>query len=633
MADVFILRSDEPGYGPALGSILTGGATLVGERYDEEGRRVIAVREGRLRANESGSGEEAGQIIIGPEFFVSAMDDYTDWREAWWREAIQNSLDAGATEVNCSVEALPDNTYRVTCEDNGTGMSKDVLRNVFMRFKGTLKQGASTGGFGEAKRLLLLPWLSYEVHTQDTLMNGSGMAYKTVDTAMRRGTRISVVMPGDRFTSHVSAVAYIGKCYAPRIKFTVSRDGDSQRVEAKLNPGKVVGTLAGVAEVRHGKEALYRHSILVRIKNPERGMALAMFSEYVDSDDVPGQLVVDIVADSVNILTSNRDAFRKWGRDGTDLGRRVSQELSVFKNDLAQDAKRVLRRGKQPERFKYIGTGKFVPELAARKRRQDRVLSALGDFEPQGKRQEVGHNEVGAHLGDSQMRQISEAIESIERDEEARAEGPSAGNAMMPPGYRQELLSSIAFRGAAHVESALRQMAWEPDFYLHSEIDGFRIPARFKPESMTYEVRRLVRLWTEVCRYVLMLLNCGREFGVGLIFSDESAAAFLKSGEDGSEEWLLLNPYNMRKSGHDLADRPLLGSKTDDDMALLFAMAVHEVTHMVDNVGIHNESFATALTYNIARTFGYEKEVYKLKRVALAAEREVSAKLRGQRKP
>jgi len=41
----------------------------------------------------------------------------------------------------------------------------------------------------------------------------------------------------------------------------------------------------------------------------------------------------------------------------------------------------------------------------------------------------------------------------------------------------------------------------------------------------------------------------------------------------------------------------------------LYAMAVHEVTHMSDGLTYHNEAFAVALTQNFAKTSGRERQL------------------------
>src|SRR3989304_5831934 len=156
--------ADQPGYGNLLSMVALGEAKLVGERYDERGVKEIAASLGKLKPN-------AQQIRIGREFFTTALRDYQDWREKWWREAVQNAVDAPATVVTCSVDEVNTETgpaIMVSVEDNGGGMDEDVLINKFLVLGGTTKAttAGSTGGFGKAKELLVLPWLRWSIHTR-----------------------------------------------------------------------------------------------------------------------------------------------------------------------------------------------------------------------------------------------------------------------------------------------------------------------------------------------------------------------------------------------------------------------------------------------------------------------------------
>lgn len=74
------------------------------------------------------------QVQIGPEFFKKAKSDYSSWRYAFVREILQNAIDSTATEISVNVEMI-DGDIRVTCSDNGCGMSEQILRTkLFSRF-------------------------------------------------------------------------------------------------------------------------------------------------------------------------------------------------------------------------------------------------------------------------------------------------------------------------------------------------------------------------------------------------------------------------------------------------------------------------------------------------------------------
>src|SRR3990172_3676700 len=133
-----IVSSSDIDYGKALALIESGEARLRGERYDESGEKLVLIEEGvgLLRPNAS--------VRIGREFFTTALRDYNDWQEKWWREAIQNSVDAGATRIQCIARSTSPEGHMmdvaeeqariaegigvtVSVEDDGGGMSEEVL--------------------------------------------------------------------------------------------------------------------------------------------------------------------------------------------------------------------------------------------------------------------------------------------------------------------------------------------------------------------------------------------------------------------------------------------------------------------------------------------------------------------------
>ena len=86
------------------------------------------------------------QADISKDFFRKERSFYSDWHEAFFRELIQNSVDAGASNIDIDIvedEAVsvfnqpkPSSglATRITVTDDGSGMSLDVLDNVY--FKG-----------------------------------------------------------------------------------------------------------------------------------------------------------------------------------------------------------------------------------------------------------------------------------------------------------------------------------------------------------------------------------------------------------------------------------------------------------------------------------------------------------------
>lgn len=618
---VYLARSGAQAFGVLRALVTAGYARQLGERYLVDGERAIVVEVGDdMRPNQEG---EEGALQMGPEFFVGALDDYRNWREAWWREAIQNGVDAGATEITCAVSRREDGTWEVSCEDNGAGMTRDTLRNVFMRLKGTAKAGG-TGGFGEAKRLLVLPWISYELHTRDTLMRGAGGSYKTFDAPERRGTRLTVVMPADNATSADLAVLYIAKCQLPGVRFNVIGATDEQtgapsgpqRIRAGLRPGELIRSLEGVADLYYDKRKTAKkyEGMVVRMQNVAQGYSLAMFVKRVP-DEVQGQLVLEITARSTEVLASNRDGFRgNWG----SLGQKLEYALEAYASELAADVKSALKKKAGLIDEKFLMGKKFqaeVPDIKAH------MLDRLGAIEPAGK-DGLSLTQIDKLMGVlAEFQEERKTVERVHVGPEAFSAGESRAE------LAKAMLEGLPVEGSRQIEAIIAQLAWEPDFFLTNTIEGYKVPKRFYPEHMTAPVRKMMKTWAELCKFVMMQLGSAEQFGVGIVIDDETGAQY-RSDQDG--HWLLLNPFV--KADPRVDDGVWMLSDWEHFM-WMYAAAVHECTHLVDSITAHNEYFASALTRNFARCSGKEKQLRKIKSIVLASERAAAEQRRAERGP
>lgn len=574
---IYLARSDSGAYGPLLAAITLGLAEDMGENIEPRGVKIQAARvKGRGKARRKNP-----TIGIGREFFVTALNDYSDWKQTWWREVVQNSVDAGSTLIELSCTENPDGTWTISATDNGGGMDEDVLLNKFLLLGGTTKVGAEgkAGGFGKAKELLILPWLRWTVHSQDTVASGTGIDYTVERGSYLNGTKVEVVMPADQHTDAPAAIAFIEKCDLPGVRFRVTQF--DQYGEQRWTPKAKLKAKNELVEIP-GKAIIYTTKVkgrkpwhmYIRVKG------IYMFEEYVG--ETPGeQVIVEITAPSIEILTANRYGFRD---------REVRREVSRLATRIAKNTQSAFETKQGIFKKKYEGGGKFRAERKAAE------ASALAEIGPIAATR-GGKTKIKAE----DLVEVSEAVEEYrEREDQAEVakRGPQAG--LPDRDLSKALLSSVEFKGAHHVEEAVRQLVWEPDFYLINKIEGFKVPKKFKPETMAPRVTKLVKVWTELCRFVLMQLGSFREFGVGLIFSEGTAAAAVY---EGGENWLLLNPYK------DVKTRKTVWSPTKaGDLKWLYAAAVHECTHMADGVYDHDEAFSSALTMNIARTAdGFKK--------------------------
>lgn len=569
---LYVVHSGSDAYFPMMGFIEAGYAALRGEVYDSAGRMVTvevttAPAEGaRVMAN----GPEKRVITIGREFFITALKDYRDWPVKWWREVVQNAVDAGAKNVALGASEQPDGTVLVSCDDDGSGMDEDTILNKFLVLGGTTKVGPSgaAGGFGKAKELLLLPWLSWRIHSRDTLVDGAGIDYSVARGSERVGTRVEVVMPADKCTDAAMALAFLEKCDLPGVRFTVN----GKVARADLRGYKLVNEVPGKAEVYFTPTKDKQSYIYVRAKG------LFMFQVYVG--EVPGFILAELTAPSIEVLTANRDGFRDY-----HVGRAIDQ----FGEKIAKDNLSALKSKQGLIRQKFEGTGKFHA-----KERASKLLEQVGPYE------------AGA-LSEQATASIAAVVEDLAAREEAAAGGrPDADLLQSIPSVTvTHVLLDQRFLGPDHVEAALKQLVWEPDFFVVNEIEGWRVPKKFFPATMTPTVLKLARTWVELCRYVMMQLGSDRAFGVGFVFSEDAAAqAITDEDRDGNAEaWIMLNPFRDPR-----ARRNLFRPAQDADLKWLYAAAIHEATHIADRISYHDESFAAALTRNMAKCAdGYRK--------------------------
>jgi HSP90 family molecular chaperone len=105
-------------------------------------------------------------IKIGADYFRRcSRNEYSQSIPTIWiREAVQNSIDAKSTRIDITLTE-----EFVTVEDNGSGMTADIILNKLLVLGGTFKENAnSTGGFGKAKEVLFFCWDEWQIDSRPT---------------------------------------------------------------------------------------------------------------------------------------------------------------------------------------------------------------------------------------------------------------------------------------------------------------------------------------------------------------------------------------------------------------------------------------------------------------------------------
>jgi len=570
--------SDSEAYGLLRSMVLSGAAELAGERFLPDGRKAVTARVmgGGRRKNPVEDEGEAYEIKLGPEFFVKVKNDYESWPVKWWREVVQNAVDAGAKNVGLGVEALGNGLNRVWCQDDGGGMSKEILVEKFLKLGATTKVGGEgmAGGFGRAKELILLPWVSWRVVTQDWEAVGAGASYRVKRLpSPSKGTLIEAYMSDAERTHSYAAMEFLQRSYLPKTKFTV--DGEPFKRELKMT--KVIRELPGKAIFYAVPSDGHNYAMYVRANG------LYMFDRYL-TKKANAVVVVELLGPSIKLMTSNRDGISDRG---------LKEEIDEFANLIAADVTSALKSKQGIVTKIYRGTGQF----AVKERTAEAVAA-------------TAHITTAAEMKKA-PEEIFKLINYMEKMDAEREEeeGPREVPVGRATAKSVETLLSVAPTDPLMLESILKQLVWEPDYYLTNEIEGFHVPKPFFPATMTPRVLRLLKVWTELCRFVLIQLGSSTQYGVGFVFSNTAGAMAAMGATD---KWLLVNPFKahgMTSGRYDYrvvvsygkSERRLLAPGKDEDLRWLYALAIHECTHVADGVDTHNEAFSSAMTMNMAR--------------------------------
>jgi hypothetical protein len=544
---LYVIRSDEPGYAEYLRAELHGAARLVREQFLEDGVIGRVYQVGPVRNP---------MVTIGPGWFQNAVRDYSNWRLKWWRECIQNSVDAGAKNIWLSVKEVAEG-FLVSCEDDGKGMTREIMMNKFLVLGETGKEEreGQIGGFGKAKELLIMPWVRWHIASGDTIMEGAGQPYEERRaTSFRKGTLLEVVMPRDLTTTTVNAMEFLNWCAVKGVRFFIN----GEQFKEKLNKGSLINQYEW-GDIYHNKKVTTGR-ICVRING------VYMFSTgYFDNS--MGTIIVETKGDSTKIFTANRDGFKN------DM---IEMILYRLANEVATEGARALQKKSKLITQIWKGTSR----MSTRERALD-VLEMIGPLPPVEK--------------DKVLVLDGSTIDGIVNFFKQMTRPGGAGAFVMPPADAGvvEIISQVPIEGQASLESFAQQLAWQPDFMVKNEIEGFSVPARFKPEKMVKKMSTLAMVWAEACRWVFLQLRREATYGVGFLFSDDARAMYVRH-EDRSE-WLLLNPYA------DSARQREYSATSEDELKDIYAMAIHECTHMSNGELQHNSSFAAALTFNMAK--------------------------------
>lgn len=266
-------------------------------------------------------------VKVPSQFFKKERNIYWNWREAFWRELFQNSSDAKARRIDIDVrEVVVDgrSIVRIAFNDNGCGMSREVLEDVYFALGETTKtNGDTVGGFGRARILTCFSMERYGLKTRNLVVEGRGAHYDLqIGTDFVQGCHLEIdidVEGGDKDTMLRYLHNYLRYCRAPKIDIYINGQlwkdwcSKGRHIRDMLAGGERFGAIYAI---KGGGR--FPGETIVRVDGT------MMFTLTHQSK---AQIVVEIDKDkALNALTAGRDAFA-CGYDGP-LATFI-QELSV----------------------------------------------------------------------------------------------------------------------------------------------------------------------------------------------------------------------------------------------------------------------------------------------------------------
>ena len=417
-------------------------------------------------------------------FFKQSKQEYADYQSRLIAELIQNSYDAGATEIH-----LDFTNEGYSCKDNGKGMDRETMVGALLTFGGTKKEEGNSGGFGFAKQILLFAQDSYTILSRDTFAEGQCLNYSLADAVYVKGTHIT-----GKYPEGWDACAYNMNYYAERFLKKCHLAAKVYLNGVEFKDWKVAGRCCRDNEWSklHTKKVSYENCYLFVRKN-----GLFMFEKYI-GESVKKDIILEITAPSTEILTSNRDGFRA----------EKSQEFDKLFAEIVSDKKSFDRNKTRKWTFKGIKS----------------FISASYE-----KLKEIEYDRPEVY---SLMRHVEKLVEEKNVGELNNIVRNFAFPSAEVGGER---VIEIVNRAIQHVEQQIKF-----DFIVDLGDSGLdSIPKRLHPQTMAESNKAIAKLWRAAIDTVLEANNMSASYRIGFTLNSDSDAQYCRV--DGVEE-LLINP-------------------------------------------------------------------------------------------
>jgi len=518
-----------------------------------------------------------GSVVVDRQFFVKERNNYSNWGLAFWRELFQNSCDANATHIDIQLLEDEDGMDRIIFTDNGSGMSRDVLMDVFFRLGATTKNtGDSTGGFGKARILICWSHPEYIIRSADFICKGNGSEYEIEDAENIRGCKFEIKVDcNDRFNRKInlknSLKQYLSSSYLS-CRLT-SNDAEIEGWKDWLYRRRLTRDL-GFGKVYVNKSAI-SNQVYIRVDGA------LMFTRY---SSVGFQVILEVTKESSrNVLLSNRDSLHSEFESKLD---RFLQEIAIDKQSALKDPTR---------RETHV----FSNSKMTTKRRRAKEEETIKPYGSKVKAEEVTFDNASDLTNESNKRAL-----------EASA---LTGNDMFENNIEDRFFNDTITDDPMIASMVVDVETENPNLK--------KVVSRYRPDNWKMDSRngktfriggncmKLIKLWGITCDMVLQdyldIVNQDSiDWKPGFVFADKPDGSVTEGCHKvmDSSHVIMLNPCDYNGN---LRWR----LRSDADRSYLITIAAHEITHCLHSY--HDEAYANLFTTLVARAMGRKKEINK----------------------
>lgn len=478
-------------------------------------------------------------VTIGPNFFKKELKDYSNWRWAYIREALQNCIDArGSKNIHVRITKKGDQTEIVFSND-GEPMDKDTIVNKLLCLGESGKNfEGSVGGFGKAKVLLYFAHENYQILSGKYHVTGQSGSYEIAEVdAPHHGTKSTVLINDYCTATFASELLKFAKHAQWDGKLTMEYDGHTHALPTNQHKGTFR------KEEDFGR--IYTNSDVTGIVCRIHGIPM-----FIDSYSTQHGIIIELPGSGTH-LSSNRDMLQ-W---------KFHNKLCEFSKTLNVDYRKAISIP-VPDIQHFPGFKLFVSRpVDTTEVEVEEEAYTPPEQEAERETSEPVYATASKIGGSVSTKEIANAIKQVVSDSQG-------DNKPLPK---------------------LRAV----DFYLRNET-RLEVPNHYFPDQFSEYADKLSKIWANVLRTANnILIRSGEEvpcvFSVGFVFSTEAEAMF---AQQAGNIIYYLNPCKIvtDKTSTRFKKRFLLTEKER-----IICIAVHEIVHAMGH-DLHDESYARQLT-------------------------------------